>query len=136
MRGETSSNRASRQLAALCRRAGPGRGSSKAKPRLVGGGREWPAAGAAPKLVGSAASESGTRRQSEEPSRSTTEGDAGEGVSLRPIRKTGKSNEKGGTNFTIPHMQWLGLKVEWRDAKSSAIQPVCCRFCFRIGREA
>jgi hypothetical protein len=83
-----------------------------------------------------AAAVSGTQGQSEEPSLSMNGVNAGEGVSLRPIRKKKKSNEKRGTIFKITHLQRFGLKVERRDAKSSAIQSVSCRFCSRLGREA
>jgi hypothetical protein len=57
-------------------------------------------------------------------------------VSLCDLYERRKTNEERGDTFKIPHLQRFGLKVEWRDAKSSAIQSVSCRFCFRFGREA
>jgi hypothetical protein len=41
----------------------------------------------------------------------------------------------GGLSFKTPHLQRFGLKIECRDAKSSAIQSLSCCFCFWFGRE-
>jgi hypothetical protein len=85
--------------------------------------------------VGSTAGASGMQRECEEPSPSTTGGNDGEGVSLRSIRKKKNTNKGRGNIFKIPHLQRFGLKIECRDAKSSAIQSVSYRFCFCFGRE-
>jgi hypothetical protein len=112
----------------------PGRSCSNAKaPLLFRWSGQQQVSRANP--VGSTAGGSGIQRECEEPSPSTTGGNAGEGVSLRSIRKK-KNKDKGRVNiFKIPLVRRFGLKIECRDAKSSAVYSVSCRFCCCFVRE-
>jgi hypothetical protein len=58
------------------------------------------------------------------------------GLSLQPPKKKSKANQRRGKEFKIEYLKRSGLKVDARDAKTSEIQSVSCRFCFRFGREA
>jgi hypothetical protein len=131
VRDGTLSDRDSRTAGSALPTSGPGPHQRHSEnPASSTTGRGGPQQERRANPVGSAAGGSGTQRQCKEPSPSTTGGNAGESVSLRPIIKKKETNEKRGIIFKIPHLQRFGLSVEWRDAKSSAIQSVSCRFCF------
>jgi hypothetical protein len=136
MRGGTASNRDSGATDSALQTSRPGpqpQQSENPASSAAGGSGQQQDRRANP--VDSTPGGSGMQRECEEPSPSTIGGNAGECVSLRSIGKKKNTNKGRGNIFKIPHLQRFGLKIECRDANSSAIQSVSSRFCFCFGRE-